>query len=85
MDKNDNQKITLMMDKTNSSKISSFEINNDVKETKKSKCEIFTEYFIHTILLCILYIGLGYIGYMFHFFIRYYILKTDVVFLITSN
>ena len=82
MNKNDIQKINLMVDTQNSSNITSFEINKQ-SITKKNKFEKLFDYLIHLILGGILYIGLGYIGYLFHSLFRYYILK-ETLFVFTN-
>ena len=74
MNKTDIQKINLMVDTENSSSMSSFEINKQ-NVNKKDKFEKLSDFLIHVILGSILYIGLGYMGYLFHSLIRYYILK----------
>ena len=82
MDKNDIQKINLMVDTENSSTITSFEVDKQATD-KKNKFEKFSEFLILIILMSVLYIGLGYMGYLFHSLIRYYILK-ETLFVFTN-
>ena len=81
MNNNDIDKITLIKNQKISSNMVSFEIDN---KKKSSKCEILFEYFMNTVLFCLLYISLGYIGYMFHFLITYYITK-NISYLYTAD
>ena len=82
MNKNDIQKINLMVDTQTSSNMTSFEINEQ-NITKKNKFNKLFDFLMHLILGGILYIGLGYIGYLFHSVVRYYILK-DTLFVFVN-